>query len=216
MKKNPSLKDQIKPAVQCLLTADSWLKPYEKIIHHRLQKIAETKQRLTRGKTSLADFALGHAYFGLHFEDHQWVFREWAPNAAAIFLIGEMTGWQEKDAFALKALEDGIWEIRLAADSFDHGDLYRLRIHWPGGMGDRIPAYARRENVDQRREGIRQLRAEKDFEIAHWYERSRRPAAAEFYYRLVLRDWPNTLPASEARQRLRAMGVELPEKESGQ
>jgi 1,4-alpha-glucan branching enzyme len=144
MKKNSSPINQIIPALQRLLTADPWLKPYEKIIHRRLQKISETEQRLTRGKTSIADFALGHTYFGLHFEDDECVFREWAPNATAIFLIGDMTDWQEKDAFALNALEDGIWEIRLAADTFDHGDLYRLRIHWPGGAGDRIPAYARR------------------------------------------------------------------------
>ena len=127
-----------------MLAMDPWLKPYEKSIHHRLQKIAATEQRLTRGKTGLADFAMGHAYFGLHFEDNQWIFREWAPNATAISLIGDMSGWQEKEAFALNALEDGIWEIRLGADTLSHGDLYRLRIHWPGGMGDRIPAYARR------------------------------------------------------------------------
>jgi 1,4-alpha-glucan branching enzyme len=144
MKKNPSRNDQINLALQRLLAADPWLKPYEKIIHRRLQKISETERRLTREKTSLSDFALGHKYFGLHFEDDQWVFREWAPNATAIFLIGDMTGWQENDTFALEALEDGIWEIRLAADTFDHGNLYRLRIHWPGGRGDRIPAYARR------------------------------------------------------------------------
>ena len=27
---------------------------------------------------------------------------------------------------------------------WDNEDLYRLRIHWPGGQGDRIPAYSRR------------------------------------------------------------------------
>ena len=32
----------------------------------------------------------------------------------------------------------------LAADKLAHGDLFRLRIHWVGGEGDRIPAYARR------------------------------------------------------------------------
>ena len=32
----------------------------------------------------------------------------------------------------------------LAADKLAHGDLFRLRIHWAGGEGDRIPAYARR------------------------------------------------------------------------
>ena len=123
MHKNLSSNDQIKLAVQRLLAGDPWLKPYEKNIYLRLQKIAETKERLTPGKASLADFALGHEYFGLHFEDNQWIFREWAPNANAIFLIGDKTGWQEKDAFALKSLEDGIWEINLTADTLDHGDL---------------------------------------------------------------------------------------------
>ena len=49
---------------------------------------------------TLADFASGHEYFGLHFQDNEWVFREWAPNADRIFLIGDMTGWQENEAFA--------------------------------------------------------------------------------------------------------------------
>jgi 1,4-alpha-glucan branching enzyme len=136
--------NQINLALQRQIKSDPYLAPYKDLISRRLVKIAETRQRLTRQYESLADFASGHEYFGLHFKDNQWVFREWAPNATAIFLIGDMTGWQENDAFALKAFEDGIWELRLAAETFDHRDLYRLRIHWPGGMGDRIPAYARR------------------------------------------------------------------------
>ena len=60
----------------------------------------------------------------------------------ALFLVGQMTDWQEKKAFALERLEgaDGVWEIRLSPDALAHGDLYRLRVHWPGGHGDRIPA----------------------------------------------------------------------------
>ena len=94
---------------------------------------------------TLADFASGHEYFGLHFQDNEWVFREWAPNADRIFLVGDITGWQEDWAFGLKRLnEEGVWEIRLKADRLKHLDLYRLRIYWNGGQGDRIPAYARR------------------------------------------------------------------------
>jgi 1,4-alpha-glucan branching enzyme len=93
---------------------------------------------------TLADFASGHEYFGLHHPNNQWVFREWAPNADKIFLIGDMTSWQEDEAFSLKQLDNGVWEIHLSADTFKHQDLYRLRIHWPDGKGDRIPAYARR------------------------------------------------------------------------
>ena len=94
---------------------------------------------------SLTEFACGHEYFGLHFQKGEWVFREWAPNATAIYLIGDMSKWQESREFELKKInENGDWEIRLPADKLKHGDLYRLLIHWVGGKGDRIPSYARR------------------------------------------------------------------------
>jgi outer membrane protein assembly factor BamD (BamD/ComL family) len=76
-----------------------------------------------------------------------------------------------------------------------------------------FPEYAAAENVETRLEGIREQRAEKDLEVAKWYERTRQPGAAEFYYRLILRDWPGTLGAHEARARLRAMGVEIEQRE---
>jgi 1,4-alpha-glucan branching enzyme len=139
-----SSNDRIQRAMNRLLAGDPYLKPYEKIIRRRLSKIAETETRLTDGKTTLADFASGHEYFGLHFRNNQWVFREWAPNADEIFLIGDMSGWLENEAFSLERLDNGIWEIRLPPETLKHKDLYRLRIHWPGGKGDRIPAYARR------------------------------------------------------------------------
>jgi len=128
-----------------LLRSDSYLVPFSDQIQHRLEHIEETEHRLTQGKMNLADFASGHEYFGLHFQQGEWVFREWAPNATAIYLIGDMTKWQESGKFEPQKINDyGVWEIHLAADKLKHGDLYRLRIHWAGGEGDRIPAYARR------------------------------------------------------------------------
>ncbi len=139
-----SITDRVKQAAQRLIDKDPYLNPYAKIIQRRLTKIGQTQSRLTRGIMNLADFAAGHEYFGLHFVDNQWVFREWAPNASHIFLVGDMTGWQNKKEFALTPLDNGVWEIRLPAKAFKHKELYRLRIIWPGGEGDRIPAYARR------------------------------------------------------------------------
>ncbi len=131
--------------LQSLLKSDPWLRPYEEVLRKRMARVHETENRLTRGRMSLSEFALGHEYFGLHFKDNQWIFREWAPNASAIYLVGEMTDWQERKKFALDSVAgDGVWEIRLSQEALKHGDLYRLRLHWPGGEGDRIPAYARR------------------------------------------------------------------------
>ncbi|MEA3427749.1 MAG: alpha amylase C-terminal domain-containing protein [Thermodesulfobacteriota bacterium] len=128
-----------------LLDSDPYLRPYEKVLRSRQKKIRETRERLTCGKISLPEFASGHEYFGLHFNGSEWIFREWAPNATAIYFIGEISGWREKKGFALEPVAgDGVWEIRLSSGVLAHEDLYRLRIHWPGGEGDRIPAYARR------------------------------------------------------------------------
>ena len=128
-----------------LLRSDSYLCPFSDQIRHRLEHIEETEHRLTQSKKSLPEFASGHEYFGLHFQRGGWVFREWAPNATAIYLIGDMSKWQVRKEFELQKINNfGVWEIHLTADKLKHGDLYRLRIYWAGDEGDRIPAYARR------------------------------------------------------------------------
>ncbi len=134
-----------------LLESDPYLRPYEPVIRRRFARFLAMEKTLAGGKTGLADFASGHEYFGLHLRGDQWIFREWAPNATAIFLTGTMTAWEEKAGFALERIDDeGVWEIRLPLQALGHGDLYRLRVHWNGGAGDRIPAYARRVVQDPR------------------------------------------------------------------
>mgnify|MGYP005632769673 FL=1 len=125
---------------------DPYLRPYEKNIRARIRRAGSTADRLTEGgKISLGDFASGHEFFGLHFREGRWVLREWAPNAKAIFLVGEMTQWREAGAYELERINpEGVWEVRLPAGFLAHGMHYRLRMHWEGGEGDRIPAYARR------------------------------------------------------------------------
>jgi len=73
--------------LQIILDSDPYLHPYREIIERRLNHIAGIEKKLTGNhRKSLADFASGHEYFGLHKHDHEWIFREWAPNANKIFL----------------------------------------------------------------------------------------------------------------------------------
>jgi 1,4-alpha-glucan branching enzyme len=151
-KKTADLSDRVESCVRRILAVDPLLKPYADVFRRRLRHIEETEKRLTTdsGHPSLHSFASGHAYFGLHWHDHEWVFREWAPNATAIYIIGTTTHWQEQQHFALRKINDeGIWEGFFPPDSFQHGDLYRLRVHWRGGFGDRIPSYACRVVQDE-------------------------------------------------------------------
>ncbi len=127
------------------LFEDPYLKPFLPVIQRRREHALRLEHKLTEGKTSLADFASGHEYFGLHNRRGKWVFREWAPNAEAICMIGSFSGWRETDEYRLKRISNGgVWEITLPQEALHHGDLYRLLVRWPGGCGDRIPAYARR------------------------------------------------------------------------
>jgi 1,4-alpha-glucan branching enzyme len=82
--------------VDNLLANDPYLKPYQNALLRRIKKIQKTEAWLTQGKVSLEDFASGYEYFGLHLKNNQWIFREWAPNATAIYLIGDMTDWEKQ------------------------------------------------------------------------------------------------------------------------
>lgn len=131
------------------LSGDALLDTYLEHLCRRSAMILATENRLTAG-SNLKDFASGHEYFGLHFRDGQWVFREWAPNASAIFLIGDFSDWEIRSEFELTLLNPrGIWEITLPKDTLAHNMLYAMQVFWEGGGGIRIPAYARRVVQDE-------------------------------------------------------------------
>ena len=131
-----------------ILKNDPWLEPYAPAIEGRHADAVRTEKRLLQGWDSLSDFANSHKYCGLHRNtDGTWVFREWAPNATGITLIGDFSGWQALPQYALHKVEGGlpgIWEGKFDPDAMSDGQLYKMLVSWPGGQGERIPAYADR------------------------------------------------------------------------
>ncbi|MDL2306262.1 alpha amylase C-terminal domain-containing protein, partial [Bacteroides sp. OttesenSCG-928-D19] len=129
---------------------DPWLEPYKEAIvgrhQHAVDKIAELTNN---GKETLAEFASGHLYFGLHRTPTGWVFREWAPNATHIYMVGTFNDWKQRKEYAMTRLENGNWEISLPEGALKHGDLYKLIVHWNNGCGERIPAWANRIVQDE-------------------------------------------------------------------
>ena len=129
-----------------LVQKDGWLEPYEEAIRgrhdHAVWKINDLTQN---GKQTLSSFASGYLYFGLHRTDKGgWVLREWAPNATEIYVIGDFNGWQENEKYKMKPLKNGNWELKLSKTQMKHGDLFKLKVKWNGGEGERIPAWINR------------------------------------------------------------------------
>lgn len=149
--KKKAVKRVSRPRQLKIVRDDEWLQPFEAAIQGRHEHVNNKIADLTGGKGSLSDFADGHLYFGLHRTPRQWVLREWAPNATAIYLTGTFNQWQELPNYALKRIdENGTWELKLPAKALHHLDLYKLSIHWDGGQGERVPAWATRVVQDEK------------------------------------------------------------------
>ena len=134
-----------------IIESDPWLEPYSAAIEGRHQHALDKELELTGGKGTLPDFATGYLYFGLHRTRRGWVFREWAPNAKEIYLIGDFNDWKEHGDYRMYHVKNspGVWEVELQSGAIKHGDLYKLKVRWNGGEGERIPAWANRVVQDE-------------------------------------------------------------------
>ena len=128
-----------------LIKNDPWLAPYKEAIEGRYQYVIDKEKSLTnKGKQTLSEMASGYLYFGLHKTNKGWVFREWAPNATAIYLIGTFNNWKKEEQYKMRRQGYGVWEIALEEELLHHEDLFKLLVEWDGGSGERIPAWIRR------------------------------------------------------------------------
>ena len=127
-----------------ILKDDVYLKPFELAIMGRHDYAIQKEQELLgKDNKCLSDFASGYLYFGVHKIKRSWVFREWAPNATELYLIGDFNGWKKDVKFKFDRKDNGIWELKVNEKTLKHGDLYKFIIVWNGGEGERIPAWAR-------------------------------------------------------------------------
>jgi len=131
-----------------IIVRDPYLKPFEGTIVHRLYKAINKEEELKNAATSLKEFANGHQFFGLHKTKKGWVFREWAPNAQSMYMIGDFNNWFAGYDYEIFRNND-IWEREFPENAFVHGQLYKLKIVWNGGEGERIPAWINRVVQDE-------------------------------------------------------------------
>ncbi|MBR4129946.1 MAG: alpha amylase C-terminal domain-containing protein [Bacteroidaceae bacterium] len=134
------------PTVLKIIRNDNGLADYADAINGRHDQAVRKMAELTNGTNNLNEFASGYLYFGLHKTEDGYVLREWAPNATEIYVVGDFNGWKEGPRYAMKRVKGtvGNWEIKIKNKSFKHGSLYKLIVHWDGGQGERIPAWATR------------------------------------------------------------------------
>ena len=136
-----------------ILEIDPWLEPYEKDLNLRLQHYKDLRSALV-GDGDLASFANGYMYFGFSRTNTGWVYREWAPGADEMHLIGDFNNW-DRWSHPMHRLESGVWEIKLKGrDALKHGQKVKVQVTRRGRRFDRIPLYIHRVTQDKLTKGF--------------------------------------------------------------
>ena len=140
-----------------LIKSDPLLKPYIAQLRERYARYQRFKTEIEKTGGVLGEISQGHQYFGFNRGEHEgetgvW-YREWAPGAERLALIGDFNDWS-RDANSMSVDDWGVWHIFLPdseyADRFTHGS--RVKVHVvsrdevtsPLHGLDRIPAYIER------------------------------------------------------------------------
>ncbi len=155
-----------------LIARDPWLEPYADALRRRYAHYQRLRERIERDGGLLGPISQGHRFFGFHRGERRlrgeqngvpgvW-YREWAPAAHSLRLVGDFNGW-DRGSHPLERDDYGVWSRFLPdesyADRLTHGS--RVKVHVVSGSGgmDRIPAYARRVVQDE---------TTKDFAAQFW------------------------------------------------
>jgi len=143
------LLDMSKKNIPILVKDDPWLEPYTKEIADRISRFNNLIQSIEKEAGSIKTFSEAYNYMGINYDKKKkgWWYREWAPAARSLSLIGDFNHW-DRDVNPLHKNDQGIWEVFIDGDTLKHGDKVKVHVVTDNSERDRIPAYIRRTVQD--------------------------------------------------------------------
>jgi len=139
------------PDYRRLTEQDPWLEPYLDGLRRRAERYAQLRQQIAPDGNLMGAITQGHHHFGLNRGEHEGMpgvwYREWAPGAEYLALVGDFNQW-DAGADPLTRDQWGIWQRffpdAIYADRLTHGSRVKAHVGTSQGTMDRIPAYIRR------------------------------------------------------------------------
>lgn len=125
---------------------DPGLAPYAGLIQARTEHFQSLRDRL--GALTGA-FSQAHRYFGFtQGSDGSVTYREWAPAAKGLWLIGDFNGWS-REATPLERGSDGHWSVVLPPGVLSQGSRVKVHVHGADESRlDRLSPFLRRAIQD--------------------------------------------------------------------
>ncbi|HEY3779818.1 MAG TPA: alpha-amylase family glycosyl hydrolase [Fimbriimonadaceae bacterium] len=145
-----------------LAAADAYLEPYRSALADRSTHLHFVTESLV--DHNLESASTGHRYFGFNRDSDGMWYREWAPEAQSLSLIGDFNHW-DRHSHPLFRDSFGVWSIYISdwleGPVIKHESRVKVAVRANGAENDRIPAYIRR--VIQEPDG--------DFVGQYWHPR---------------------------------------------
>ena len=147
-----------------LVQNDSWLTPIAQAVEDRHNRYKWRLHDIINRYGSLKAFASAHQFLGFNYDKRRkgWWYREWAPAAHYLSLMGEFNNWNRYE-FPLENIGNGIWEIFLPDSEFaqrlTHGSKLKVLVQSQIGEHERIPVYIKRVIQDD---------GTKDYDAQFW------------------------------------------------
>ncbi|ELQ43365.1 1,4-alpha-glucan-branching enzyme [Pyricularia oryzae Y34] len=126
---------------------DPWLEPFEDVIKRRHGMAEDWLKKIEQSEGSIEKFTRGTEVYGFNVKpDNTIVYREWAPNATAAFLVGDFNQWS-RQSHPMKKNEYGVFEITVpptaaGEPAIPHNSKVKISLFLPNGqLIDRLPAW---------------------------------------------------------------------------
>ncbi len=121
-----------------LIQDDPWLEPYAQEVQDRYTRFLEKVESLG----GLDAVSHDHKKRGLFFDEEKgsWMYKEWAPNADLLHLIGDFNNWEEF-VNPLMKLHDGVWGCFIG-NELKPGQRFKVAVESKEGSKHRLPAFA--------------------------------------------------------------------------
>ncbi len=132
-----------------LVKNDPWLEPVSEAVSERYERYQSRMEYIQNNYGSLRAYASADQLFGFNYDQVRkgWWYREWAPAAAQLYLIGDFNAWNKR-SHPLTNNGHGVWEIFLDdktyAGKLRHESFLKVLVHSEKGVQERIPVYMKR------------------------------------------------------------------------
>src|SRR5215212_1928040 len=124
-----------------LIALDPWLEPYTHRLWDRIHAYRSVRERIDQQGGIMGPISQGHHYFGINRGQKEgkagfW-YREWAPAASSLYLIGDFNDWN-RESHPMTRDEWGVWSLFLPDDAsrsaLPHGSKIKVQVATRHGL----------------------------------------------------------------------------------